>query len=108
MDMSKISHDDQQALRCAMNYWTTCWDWECPTLFGIELDELKRILERWPLIAKEDEASAAAATLSALRELLYGASAQPKTAIEELIGISYDSADLLCTKLANSHPGRNG
>lgn len=80
-----------------MEYWKTRWDRECPTLLGIELDELELVLGCWPRIAKEDEEIAAAAMLGALRELLYGASAQPKAAIEGLIGISYDRAGLLST-----------
>jgi hypothetical protein len=56
MDVSQISNDDQQTLRRAMEYWAAPWDWECPTLFGIELNELKQVLSCWPRIAKEDEA----------------------------------------------------
>ena len=45
-----------------MSYWAAHWDWECPTVFGIELEELQVVLEAWPhcSVDKEIEASAMA------------------------------------------------
>lgn len=104
MDISRISNDEQQALRRAMKYWAARWDWECPTLLGIELDELKRVLEHWPVIPPGDETTAVLAASGALRELLYGPSAHPSAAFEQ-IGISYDEAILLIGKLAGNYSG---
>ncbi|HEX9171497.1 MAG TPA: hypothetical protein VF861_02455 [Telluria sp.] len=92
MDTANLAVEDQQALRSAMEYWAARWDWECPTLFGIELDELKRIIEHWPRVGRDDESHAELATIGALRELLYGASSRPKDAIETFIGISHKKA----------------
>ena len=99
MDLSKISDVDQQAVRRAMEYWVEHWDWECPTLFGIELDELKRVLHHWPLIEDDDEPELESATVGALRELIYGASSLPRAAVQEAIGISYDQAETLIEAL---------
>lgn len=99
MDVSKISDVDQQAVRRAMEYWVEHWDWECPTLFGIELDELKRVLRRWPFIDDDDAPTLESAAVGALRELLYGASSLPRAAVEKTIGISYDQAEMLIVTL---------
>lgn len=77
-----------------MQYWASAWDWECPTLFGIELGEWQAIRARWPDDAG-DGSEALLASSGALRELLYGASAQPDAAIESLIGISAERAQAL-------------
>ena len=101
MDLSKISYVDQQAVRRAMEYWVPHWDWECPTLFGVELDELKRILHRWPLIEDEDELELESVTVGALRELIHGASSLPRAAVQEAIGISYDQPEALIEALCD-------
>jgi hypothetical protein len=101
MDLSKISDVDQQAIRRATEYWVEHWDWECSTLFGIELDELKRILHRWPLIGNDGELDSESATVSALRELIFGASSLPRAAVQETIGISYDQAKALIEALCD-------
>ena len=99
MDVSKISDADQQAVRQAMQYCVEHWDEECATLFGIELDELKRALHRWPLLLEEDETGLEVAAIGALRELLYGASSLPRAAVQEAIGISFDQAEALIETL---------
>ena len=101
MGISETTKDGQEALRRAMAYWAVHWDWECPLLFGIELDQLQRIVERWPWIAKEDESGTAATARAALRELLHGASARRNDEIEGLIGISFVQADALLLRLAD-------
>ena len=78
-----------------MEYWAACWDWESPSLFGMELDELRGVLARWPPIGIEDTSNAALASVAGLRELLHGATAQPKDSVQRLIGISFDRANAL-------------
>ena len=99
MDVSKISDADQQAVRQAMQYWVEHWDQECATLFGIELDELRLALHRWPLLLEEVEPGLEAAAIGALRELLYGASSLPRAAVQGAIGISFDQAEALIETL---------
>lgn len=64
MDVSEASDVDQQAVRRAMQYWVAHWDQECPTVFGIELDELKGALHSWPVTVGEDESELQAAVVS--------------------------------------------
>lgn len=99
MDLSQISDVHQQAIRRAMQYWVKHWDDECPTLFGIDLDELKTASHCWPLTVGEDEPMVKAAAIGALRELLYGASALPTVAFQSALGISYDEAETLIQEL---------
>ena len=95
MDVSQIPNVGQLAIRRAMQYWVKHWDDECPTLFGIDLDELKTALHCWPLTVGEDEPMVKAAAIGALRELLYGASALPTVEFQSALGISYDEAEIL-------------
>ena len=95
MDTSSLAVEDQNALRSVMEYWAARWDGECPTLFGIEIDELNRVLASWPEVGRDDQSNVDLATVGALRELLHGASSQPKDAIEALIGISHSRALIL-------------
>ena len=99
MDVSRISGVGQQAVRRAMEYWAEHWDWECPTLFCIKLDELKHALHYWSPVVKENKPCMEEATLGALRELLYEASSRPNAPIHESIGISYDQAEGLIRTL---------
>ena len=82
-----------------MAYWVSKWDWECPTLFGIELDELKHVLAQWPLLAGDKDCIAQHAAIGALRELLHGASPVAPGDVKRLIGLSYDGATALLVRL---------
>lgn len=99
MAVFKTSDVNQQAVRRAMQYWIDHWDWECTTLFGIELNDMKSALHSWPSAIGEDDPKLEAAATGALRELLYGASALPKSAVQEALGISYDSVENLLKEL---------
>ena len=81
-----------------MSYWVAHWDWECPTLFGIALEELQVVLEAWPRTSVQKEIEAAAA-VGALRELLYGASTPQRRDIPKILGIEYQAASELCDKV---------
>ena len=91
---STLSDSDQQAVRRAMEYWVRHWDWECPTLFGLELDELIRTVETWPRVAAGSEETTCLAAVGAVREL-FGGSAPPRAELTELIGLSYEQASEL-------------
>lgn len=80
-----------------MRYWESHWDWECPTLFGIELEELKAA--RVACLTEENEELVSYAALGCLRELLHGASAIPKNSVPLTIGISYEAACELCNQV---------
>jgi hypothetical protein len=98
-NIEKLSFEDSEAVRRAMEYWLACWDWECPTLFGIGLVELDQVHSQWPDVEHGDENMTASAVTGALRELLMGASAQPESAIQEIIGVPFSHAALLLEQL---------
>ena len=99
MNIKGLSQEDQEAVRRAIEYWHACWDWECPTLFGVDFVQFDQVLSEWPDIQKRDEDVAALAAIGSLRELLIGASAQPKSAIQSVIGIPYGRAASLLEQL---------
>ncbi len=91
-----LSDSDQQAVRRAMDYWVRNWDWESPTLFGLELDELIRTVETWPCVAAGSSEATCLAAVGAVREL-FGGSAPPRAELTKLIGLSYEQASELAT-----------
>jgi len=94
-----LSDEEREAVRLAMEYWSACWDWKCPTLFGIDFVEFDQVLGQWPDIEQGYEEIAALAVTGSLRELLMGASAQPRSAIQEVIGLPYSRAVSLLEQL---------
>lgn len=94
-----LSGEEREAVRLAMEYWSESWDWECQTLFGIDFVEFDQVLGQWPDIEKEYEEIAALAVTGSLRELLMGASAQSRSAIQEVIGLTDSRAASLLEKL---------
>jgi hypothetical protein len=62
-------------------------DWECPTLFGVELKEYRAAAEMWRATHDLTQPQVAFAVLGALREFLYGASAVKPDAIAAIAGI---------------------
>ena len=99
MKTSSLSAPEIEATRRAMLYWTEHWDWECPTLFGVELEEMVEVVKTWPFVAAEQEELVATCALGAWRELLYGASSLEPHLVGEAVGISYSLAESLCTKV---------
>lgn len=99
MDFATISPSSQEAVRRALQYWVEHWDFECPTLFGVELESLKQVLEHWPTVLSDTDQTVALATLGALREILYGASSIPASQVPAAIGLSYEQAHALCSEI---------
>jgi hypothetical protein len=87
------------ATRRAMEYWAQKWDWECPLLFGVQLDQLKAVLASWPRVEPGTEAAVALCASSAWNELLYGASAVRPQAVALHTGISASVADQISEKV---------
>ena len=99
MDFAAISPASQEAVRRALQYWVEHWDFECPTLFGIELEGLEQVLEHWSTVVSGADQTVALATLGALREMLYGASSVPASQVPAVIGLSYEQAHALCSEI---------
>jgi hypothetical protein len=99
MRIDDLSAAEQSALPRALKYWTTHWDWECPTLFGLDKNEFETIASTWPACLMERETNAALALVGAMRELLHGASAVQDRQVQQLIGISHAEATALLDRL---------
>jgi hypothetical protein len=100
MNVSDLTDTEHTAIKKALAYWVEHWDWECPTLFGLELNEVRDVLETWPSNSNAGENMLALAVGGALRELLHGASAIRKERIPEVCGLSYDSMAKLQQRLS--------
>jgi hypothetical protein len=90
--------EEEAHIRAALLYWREHWDFECPTLFGVELEDLERVVDAWPHHDAPKEVEAMA-VIGALRELLYGASTPPKEQLPMIVGVGYEGASELCTKV---------
>ncbi len=99
MRVDDLSAAEQSALASVLKYWVTRWDWECPTLFGLEKNEFEAIANTWPTCLVKQETNAARALVGAMRELLHGASAVRDRQVQELIGISHAEAAALLERL---------
>jgi len=99
MNGTLLSVDERAQVLRAMNYWIDHWDFECPALFGIELEDLECVIQSWPKTTAEHPEKQALAALGALRELLYGASTPPREQLPSILGLDYKSAGELCTKV---------
>ena len=87
-----LSDSQQQAVRRAMEYGVQHWDWACPTLFGLEREEIIRSIVTWPRAEAGTAETTTLAVMGALREILFGASRPPKGELVGLIGLSYEQA----------------
>lgn len=99
MNISDLSSIEQDSLRRALAYWVSHWDWECPTLFGLEQAELQAQLDAWPQCLALQEKTAVLAIVGALREMLHGASAVNRGSVTSLVGISHTEASELLDRL---------
>ena len=99
MDTSSLTREDADATRRAMEYWIGKWDWECPTLFGVELEELKSVVALWPEVGAGAEEAAALCALGAWREILYGASAAMPDKVHVVTGVTSEHAEEICARI---------
>lgn len=97
--MKQITQKNSDALLHSINYWIEHWDWEYPTLFGLEQSEFQLIANNWPTSLSSENKITLIACLGSLRELLYGASAVSKTNVQNIIGINYEQASELCSSI---------
>jgi hypothetical protein len=92
MSPTSLSPEAQQTVLLALRWWSDHWDWECPTLFGLELAELNEVIASWPQVDSASSQKAALAATGAMRELLLGASAVSKQDLPVILGQSYERA----------------
>ena len=99
MDVSQFSELEQTAMRKVIAYWILAWDWECPTLFGLEKNDLLAVLDDWPSHMKGDVEITDFAAAGALREYLYGASAVTAHKAKVETGLSQADLSLILHRL---------
>ncbi|HAT40706.1 MAG TPA: hypothetical protein DCS87_03145 [Rheinheimera sp.] len=99
MEMNNLTSEERQVIRNALLYWESAWDWECPLLFGLSLDEFREAASTWSENSAQLSESEALAISSAFRELLYGASALPAEKVSVVCGISAVEVEALCNRL---------
>lgn len=99
MEISDLSAIEQDSLLRTLNYWIDRWDWECPTLFGLEQSDFQALVNAWPQCTMLQEETAALAIAGGLREILHGASALRSETLTNLIGISQSEACALLNRL---------
>ena len=87
MQKPSLQPQDQAALSAVLSYWEQHWDWECPTLFGLELPDYRAAMAAWRVSADLSQPAVALALSGALREFLYGASAAKEHAIPGITGL---------------------
>ena len=97
--MMNFTAIENEALLKSIQYWIDKWDFECPTLFGLEKSDMIEIAKEWPTSLSTNEERTLIACLGSLRELLHGASAVSRTIVPEIIGIQYEEASALCGKI---------
>jgi hypothetical protein len=97
IDQVLLSEPESRAVGRVLRYWTTRWDWECPTLFGLAEAEFRRVGNAWPTVG--DLPDAGIAVVGALREFLWGASAAPRDVVLAECGLSYVEASSLLQRL---------
>jgi hypothetical protein len=97
MDIDALSTSESAAIGRVLHYWTEHWDSECPTLFGLELPELRSVSEAWPVV--QDQSLAEIAVVGSMREFVWGASAIPEEAVLSECGLSYEEACGLLERL---------
>ena len=74
-------------MSAVLSYWELHWDWECPTLVGLELKEYREAADMWRATLDLALPQVAFAMLGALREFLYGASAVKDEAVMTIAGM---------------------
>jgi uncharacterized protein YecA (UPF0149 family) len=95
--MNKVSEllKHEEALKNSIQYWVEHWDWECQTLFGLDIEDFQTILDNWPNGFKLKEENTIYALQGSFRELLYGASAIRTNEIPEVLGVNESIANEL-------------
>ena len=99
MDVSQFSELEQTAMRKVIAYYILAWDWECPTLFGLEKNDLLAVLDDWPSHMKGGVEITIFSAAGALREYLYGASAVTAHKAKVETGLSQADLSLILHRL---------
>ncbi len=97
MKVDDLSAEETCAVKRILDYWMRHWDFECPTLFGMEHEEVKLAANDWPHTSQSE--FTVLAVLGAMREFLYGASAVPREQVYAETGLTFEAASALLDRL---------
>jgi len=59
MPLRDLSSADQESIRRVLVYQLDGWDWEAPTVLGVQMEEIADLLACWPAVDDLKEASIA-------------------------------------------------
>lgn len=106
LKLTDLTLREQDAIPRLLSFWLSEWDWECPTLFGLERNELEAIATAWPESIVTMQKQTALAVHGSLRELLVGASAVAPDKVAPACGLTHAElsalADTLRDRLENA------
>jgi len=86
----------------SLEYWIKHWDWECPTVFGLELSKFQSIVNTWPEALIQNEEIAVLAIFGSFREFLHGASSVRPNQVSNITGINFEHANELLNRLGKA------
>lgn len=99
MKLTDLTLLEQDAIPRLLSFWLSEWDWECPTLFGLERNEFEAIATTWPESIVAMEKPTSLAVLGSLRELLVCASAIAPDKVAPMCGLTHAELSALADKL---------
>ena len=59
MPLRDLSSTDKESVRRVLTYQLAEWDWEAPTVLGVEKEEVEGLLKIWPAVDDQKEESTA-------------------------------------------------
>lgn len=89
----ELSDSDNNLILNIMKYWEKNWDFECPTLFGIEREDLQNVIDGWPDALAKRTVHAGRAISHSFGELLWGASSISDEKAKHLFGKSKEALE---------------
>ena len=100
MQQPWLQPQEHAALSAVLGYWEQRWDWECPTLFGLELQDYRAAMASWRESFDLSRPAVALALSGALREFLYGASAVKEDYISGITNMQKSEIEDLASRVS--------
>ena len=100
MQQPFLQPQEHAALSAVLGYWEQRWDWECPTLFGLALQEYRAAIGSWRGSFDLSQPVVALALSGALREFLYGASAVKVDDIPAITNMQKSELEALASRVS--------
>lgn len=97
----ELPSENEKLILDILRYWLEQWDFECPTLFGIEESDLEQVISEWPNGFRKNEKVTTRAVSHSFIELLWGASAISETNSLAKFGKSKNDIETLYNEIHN-------